>query len=74
VTDVALDDQLVADTMRSMGLDEKSKAVEAALRLQLQLESQAKAVQELWGSFEWQGNLEESRSSRDFLLNDDHRR
>ena len=60
MTDVALDDELVAETMRFTGLNEQDKAVEAVLRLQLGLESQQKAARELWGSFEWQGDLEES--------------
>jgi Arc/MetJ family transcription regulator len=41
----------------------KKAAVDAALRRYMQLEEQAK-IRDLWGTVEWEGDLEQSRLSR----------
>lgn len=61
MTNVLLDDELVADAMRFTGAATEQEAVETTLRERLKLAEQARAARELFGSFQWQGNLEESR-------------
>ncbi len=60
---IELDDELVAETVRATGAKSEREAIEAALRLQLSLENQKRGLRELWGSFDWQGDLEDSRLS-----------
>jgi Arc/MetJ family transcription regulator len=62
-TNIEIDDQLLKRVMRSSGSPTKKAAVDTALRRYMQMEEQAK-IRELWGTVEWEGNLEESRLSR----------
>jgi len=62
-TNIDIDDRLLKKVMRSSGSPTKKAAVDKALRRYMQMEEQAKIL-ELWGTVEWEGNLEESRLSR----------
>jgi len=62
-TNIEIDDRLLKRVMRSSGSPTKKAAVDKALRRYMQMEEQAK-IRELWGTVEWEGNLEESRLSR----------
>jgi len=62
-TNIEIDDRLLKKVMRSSGSRTKKAAVDTALRRYMQMEEQAK-IRELWGTVEWEGNLEESRLSR----------
>jgi Arc/MetJ family transcription regulator len=62
-TNIEIDDQLVHQAMRSSGTHTKRAAVEAGLRLLVQIHSQA-GIRRLRGKVRWEGNLEESRLGR----------
>jgi Arc/MetJ family transcription regulator len=62
-TNIEIDDQLVHQAMRSSGTHTKRAAVEAGLRLLVQIHSQA-GIRRLRGKVRWEGNLEESRLAR----------
>lgn len=62
-TNIEIDDQLVQQAMRSSGTHTKRAAVEAGLRLLVQIHSQA-GIRRLRGKVRWEGNLEESRVGR----------
>jgi Arc/MetJ family transcription regulator len=62
-TNIELDDQLVAQAMRSTGARTKKAVVEAGLRLLVQTHAQA-GIRRLRGKVHWQGNLDESRQGR----------
>jgi Arc/MetJ family transcription regulator len=61
-TNIDIDDKLIADAMKASGLPTKKAAVEAGLRLLLQVKRQ-KRIRGLFGKVAWEGNLEESRQS-----------
>lgn len=61
MTTIEIDDQVVAEAIRRTGLSEKNQAVETYMRERFELEEQAEAARQLWGSFEWQGDLNASR-------------
>ncbi|HWB33673.1 MAG TPA: type II toxin-antitoxin system VapB family antitoxin [Acidobacteriaceae bacterium] len=63
-TNIEIDDKLMKQTMRASGKRTKRAAVEAAMRHFVQLKNQEKALRELWGSVEWEGNLDQSRLGR----------
>ncbi len=73
MTTLQIADELVAETVKRTGLDTASEAVEAFLREQFDLKRQAEALDALWGSTQWEGDLEMSRLSRDLGSSDDHR-
>jgi len=60
-TNIDIDDRLMKKVMRGSGVRTKKAAVETAMRLYVQLQEQAKALDQLWGAAQWEGNLEESR-------------
>lgn len=62
-TNIVIDDALIAQAMRVTGLPTKKAAVEAGLKLLIQVKAQA-SVRRLRGKVRWQGNLDEFRSSR----------
>ncbi|ADV81085.1 type II toxin-antitoxin system VapB family antitoxin [Terriglobus saanensis] len=62
-TNIEIDDALIKQVMRRGKLPTKRAAVDAALRLMKQVQSQAK-VQKLWGKIPWEGDLDEMRKSR----------
>ena len=62
-TNIVIDDQLIAAAMKATGLPTKKAVVEAGLRLLVQLQAQS-GVRRLRGKVEWQGDLDELRTSR----------
>lgn len=62
-TTLEIEDSLMDDALRASGEKTENDAVIAGLRLLVNIARQAK-VRELWGSAQWEGNLEESRLSR----------
>jgi Arc/MetJ family transcription regulator len=63
-TNIEIDDQLIDQAMRSSGARTKKAAVEAGLRLLVETHSQA-AIRKLRGKVKWEGNLNESRPTRE---------
>lgn len=62
-TNVEIDDKLMRQAMKASGKSTKKAAVEAALRLAVQLKRQEAAIRKLWG-IGWEGNLDEMRATR----------
>ncbi len=62
-TNIVIDDKLMKEAMESSGLPTKRATVEAALRLLIQIKSQAE-IRRLRGKVHWEGDLDEMRSSR----------
>jgi Arc/MetJ family transcription regulator len=59
-TNIEIDDELMADTLRATGLRTKREAVELALRTLLRLRQQA-SLKQLRGKVDWQGDLDAMR-------------
>lgn len=62
-TNIDIDDDLLAEAARIAGTTTKKSTVEAALR-ELIRQHNVRRVLELWGSFEWEGDLPEMRRGR----------
>ena len=62
-TNIDIDDQLIHEAMQKTGSRTKKAVVETALRLLLDIRSQAD-IRQLYGKVKWEGNLEESRLGR----------
>ena len=62
-TNIEIDDQLISKAMRATGLRTKRAAVEAGLRLLIQVRAQV-GIRRLRGKVRWEGNLNEMRMSR----------
>ncbi len=62
-TNIVIDDELIENAMRISGLRTKRSAVEAGLRLLIQVHQQSE-IRRLRGKVEWSGNLAESRLER----------
>jgi len=62
-TNIDIDDQLIREAMEKSGAPTKKAAVEAALRLLLDVYSQAD-IQLLYGKMQWKCDLNESRLGR----------
>jgi len=62
-TNIVIDDRLIEEAMRKAGLKTKRAAVEAGLRLLIQVKSQAR-VRQLRGKIPWAGDLNEMRAGR----------
>jgi len=62
-TNIEIDDQLMAEALRSSGESTKRAAVEAALRLLIQTKAQA-GIRKLRGKIQWEGDLAGLRRSR----------
>jgi Arc/MetJ family transcription regulator len=60
---IDIDEQLICEAMQKGGFLTKSAAVEAGLRLLLDVRSQAD-IRRLRGKVKWEGNLDESRLGR----------
>lgn len=61
-TNIEIDDSLLRRAMKVTGAPTKRAAVEAALRITVQLHRQGEALQKLWG-MGWEGNLDEMREN-----------
>jgi Arc/MetJ family transcription regulator len=59
-TNIVIDDQLMAETLRMTGLKTKREVVEQGLRALLKLQYQGE-LRSLRGKYEWQGNLDDMR-------------
>ena len=62
-TNIEIDDQLIRKAMRTTGLRTKRAAVEAGLRLLIQVRAQI-GIRRLRGKVRWEGNINEMRMSR----------
>jgi Arc/MetJ family transcription regulator len=62
-TNIVIDDDLMKRAMRASGAKTKREAVEAALRLMVQLKQQEK-MRELRGKLHWEGDLDAMRRDR----------
>ena len=62
-TNIVIDDRLMREDMKASGLPTKRAAVEAGLRLLVQVKAQA-GLRRLRGQVQWEGNLAELRASR----------
>lgn len=62
-TNIDIDDHLMQEAMRRTGARTKRAAVEAGLQLLVQTQAQA-SLRRLRGKVQWEGNLNESRQSR----------
>jgi Arc/MetJ family transcription regulator len=62
-TNIVIDDQLMAKARQATGLTTQRATVDAALRLLVATHGQA-GFRKLRGKVRWEGNLEESRTSR----------
>ena len=64
-TNIEIDADLMTQVLAATGLPSKRAAVDAALRLMLQLNRQ-KEILELAGKVHWDGDLDEMRQGRQF--------
>ncbi len=62
-TNIEIDDELMAEAMRSTGLSTKKAVVDLALQTLIRLKAQGR-IKELRGALHWEGNLDELRESR----------
>lgn len=62
-TNIVIDDQLMRKAMRVSGLKTKRAAVEAGLRLLVDVRAQA-GIRRLRGKVPWHGNLDKMRARR----------
>ena len=62
-TNIELDDKLIAEAMRATGTSTNGAAVDAALRLAVQLHAQT-GIKKFFGKVQWKGDFEQSRLSR----------
>ena len=61
-TNIIIDDQLMADALKSTGLKTKREVVEMGLKTLIKLKQQEK-IKAFKGKLQWEGNLEEMRLS-----------
>jgi len=59
-TNIVIDDQLMADTLRETGLKSKRAAVELGLQTLLRLQRQ-REIRKFRGKLQWEGDLEAMR-------------
>jgi Arc/MetJ family transcription regulator len=62
-TNIVIDDRLMNEAMRKAGVKTKRAAVEAGLRLLIQVKSQSR-IRRLRGKVHWTGDLNEMRADR----------
>ncbi len=61
---IQLNDELLQAAMQANHASDERETIEDALRLLIHLRKQGDTILALKGSAAWEGNLEESRSSR----------
>lgn len=59
-TNVVIDDKLMKEALNLSGFQTKKDAIEAGLKLLVQL-SRQKSIRQFRGKLKWDGNLEEMR-------------
>jgi Arc/MetJ family transcription regulator len=64
-TNVVLDDTLVRKAMKLTGINTKREVVDEALRTLVRLREQ-EGIWDLYGTVEWEGDLQEMRKGRVF--------
>jgi Arc/MetJ family transcription regulator len=62
-TNIIIDDDLMQKALAASGLPTKRAAVEAGLRLLIEIQGQT-AMRKYRGKIAWEGNLEEMRTGR----------
>jgi len=62
-TNVAIDDDLMSSALKASGLKTKKDAIEAGLKLLVQVKSQ-KEIKRFRGKLKWSGNLDEMQLDR----------
>jgi Arc/MetJ family transcription regulator len=62
-TNIEIDDQLMADAMKALGVKTKREAVEEALRRSVRAQRQLEAFKALKG-IGWEGDLDDMRTSK----------
>ncbi len=62
-TNIDIDDRLMRQAMRRSGAPTKKATVEAALRLLVETHAQ-RAIRQLRGKVQWEGDLNQSRLGR----------
>ncbi|MFQ3251480.1 MAG: Arc/MetJ family transcription regulator [Glaciecola sp.] len=62
-TNIVIDDDLMADALRTSGLQTKREAVEEGLKALIRLKKQTN-IKSLRGKLHWDGDLEEMRTSK----------
>ncbi len=62
-TNIVIDERLIRQAMRATGLKTKRAAVEAGLKLLVQVKAQA-GIRRLRGKVVWDGDLDDMRASR----------
>lgn len=62
-TNIVIDERLIRQIMKATGLSTKRAVVEAGLQMLIQVKAQS-GVRRLRGKVQWDGNLDQSRSSR----------
>lgn len=62
-TDIVIEDELIRKAMRATGLATKRAAVQAGLRLLLQVKAQT-GIRHLRGKVGWEGDLKRMRAGR----------
>lgn len=56
-TNIVIDDQLMAEALRTSGCESKKEAIEQRLKLLIQ-RSKQKEIQKLRGNIDWEGDLD----------------
>ncbi len=62
-TNIVIDDRLMSDALKATGLKTKKEAVEQGLKLLVKRDKQ-KAIRELRGKLNWEGDLDEMRRGK----------
>jgi Arc/MetJ family transcription regulator len=62
-TNIVIDDELMAATLKATGVKTKREAVELGLKTLLRLQQQTE-LRELRGKYEWEGDLDAMRRDR----------
>jgi Arc/MetJ family transcription regulator len=64
-TNIDIDDELLEKAAKALGTKTKKATVEAALEQVIRRHAQSRVL-ELYGTVEWEGDLDEMRRSREF--------
>jgi len=63
MTNIIIDDKLMADALKATGLKTKQEVVELGLKTLIRLKQQEK-IKAFKGKLKWEGNLEEMRQNQ----------
>jgi Arc/MetJ family transcription regulator len=64
-TNIIIDDELMKEAQEATGLKTKKAVVEEALKRLVRSKRQVAALDALWGSADWQGDLNAMRERQD---------